>query len=247
MRRGFSFWRGRAIAKRMDFEAIIFDCDGVLVDSEVLAIRGERAALEALGLAYTPEDYVRRFVGLHDAAFFDQLRDDHRLRLGAPAPADFEERVLDGRRREMHALSIIAGADAALIAAKARFGRIAVASSARAIFLESKLKRMGLFDFAAPHVYSADLVAAGKPAPDIFLYAAAKIGAEPSRCLVLEDSFNGVKAGLAAGMTVWGFTGGGHCYAGYGERLAEAGAHQVVPNYAAFLDALASAAAVSRS
>lgn len=227
----------------MTFDAIIFDCDGVLVDSEVLAIRGERSALEALGLAYTPEEYVRRFVGLHDAAFFDQLKEDHRTRLKREAPPDFEERVLDGRRREMHALTVIAGADSALIAARDRFGRIAVASSARAVFLESKLKRMGLYDYAAPHVYSADLVAAGKPQPDIFLYAAAKIGAEPSRCLVLEDSVNGVKAGLAAGMTVWGFTGGGHCFAGYGERLAAAGAQGIISDYAAFLDALGGAAA----
>ncbi len=226
------------------FSAVIFDCDGVLVDSEVLAIRGERAALEALGLRYTAEEYVRRFVGLHDAAYFDQLRDDHRARLGADAPADFEEQVLDGRRREMHALTIIAGADAALAAAKARHQRIAVASSARAVFLESKLRRMGLYDLAAPHVYSADLVAAGKPAPDIFLYAAEKIGADPARCLVLEDSVNGVRAGLAAGMTVWGFTGGGHCYDGYGARLAAAGAHRVVADYAAFLDALGGEAAV---
>jgi len=228
----------------MDFDAIIFDCDGVLVDSEVLAIRGERTALEALGLSYTPEEYVRRFVGLHDAAFFDQLRADHRERLGRDAAPDFAERVLDGRRREMHALTIIAGADAALVAAKARFGRLAVASSARAVFLDSKLRRMGLFDLVAPHVYSADLVAAGKPAPDIFLYAAKKIEAAPQRCLVIEDSVNGVKAGVAAGMTVWGFTGGGHCYDGYDARLAAAGAHQVMQTYRAFLDAIAAPAAV---
>jgi HAD superfamily hydrolase (TIGR01509 family) len=226
------------------FSAVIFDCDGVLVDSEVLAIRGERAALEALGLHYTPEEYVRRFVGLHDAAFFDQLRDDHRARLGVDAPAYFEEQVLSGRRREMHALTIIAGADAAVAVAKARVGRVAVASSARAVFLESKLRRMGLYDLAAPHVYSADLVAAGKPAPDIFLYAAEKIGADPMRCLVLEDSVNGVRAGLSAGMTVWGFTGGGHCYAGYGERLLAAGAQRIIGGHAAFLDALGAAAAV---
>lgn len=223
----------------MNFDAIIFDCDGVLVDSEVLAIRGERAALEALGLLYSPQDYVRRFVGLHDAAFFDQLRDDHRARLGREAPADFEEQVLGGRRREMHALTAVAGADRSLSAAKARCGRIAVASSSRAHFLESKLKRMGLYDLASPHVYSADLVPAGKPAPDIFLLAAEKIGADPRRCLVLEDSVNGVRAGLAAGMTVWGFTGGGHCFDGYGERLAAAGACRIVASHAAFLDALA--------
>lgn len=223
----------------MSFDAIIFDCDGVLVDSEVLAIRGERTALGELGLHYTPEDYVRRFVGLHDGLFFDHLRSDYLARHGRAAPGDFEDRVLVGRRREMAALTVVNGADLALRHARARVGRIAVASSSRAHFLTGKLQRMGLYDLAAPHVYSADLVAHGKPAPDIFLYAAERLGVSPSRCLVLEDSANGVKAGLAAGMTVWGFTGGGHCFAGYGERLREAGAHQIVGDYAEFLDALA--------
>ena len=78
------------------FDAIIFDCDGVLVDSEVLAIRGERASLAEFGLVYTPEDYVRRFVGMHDRMFFDHLRQDYRAAHGAPAPDDFEARVLEG-------------------------------------------------------------------------------------------------------------------------------------------------------
>ncbi len=215
------------------FDAIIFDCDGVLVDSEVLAIRGERAALGGLGLHYTPEDYVRRFVGLHDGLFFDQLRTDYLAAHRRPAPEDFEELVLAGRRREMAGLTVIDGADRALIEAKAR-GAVAVASSSRAHFLDSKLQRMGLFDLAAPHVYSADLVAHGKPAPDIFLYTAEKLGIPPSRCLVLEDSVNGVRAGLAAGMTVWGFAGGGHCYDGYSERLLGAGAKRVIADYNAF-------------
>ncbi len=222
----------------MTFDAIIFDCDGVLVDSEVLSIRGERDALSNMGLDYAHEDYVRRFVGLHDRAYFDQLRGDYQGKLGAPAPADFEERVLSGRRREMAMLTIIAGADAAMIAAKKSAGAIAVASSSRAAALDGKMKRMGLYELAAPHIYSADLVAAGKPAPDIFLYAAEKLGVAPARCLVLEDSINGVKAGLAAGMTVWGFTGGGHCFDGYGDWLARAGAHRVIADYRGFLDAL---------
>ncbi|MEK7266175.1 MAG: HAD-IA family hydrolase, partial [Pseudomonadota bacterium] len=139
----------------------------------------------------------------------------------------------------------IEGADRALAAARGCVGKIAVASSSRAHFLKGKLERMGLYDLAAPHVYSADLVAHGKPAPDIFIYAAEQIGAFPARCLVLEDSVNGVKAGLAAGMTVWGFTGGGHCYEGYGARLAEAGAARIVASHAAFLDALAAFPSVS--
>lgn len=223
----------------MPFDAIIFDCDGVLVDSEVLAIKGERAALGDLGLHYTPEEYVRRFVGLHDSLFFDHLRADYLAAHEFPAPEYFEERVLDGRRREMAGLAIVKDADLALTAARERVGRIAVASSSRAHFLTGKLRRMGLYELAAPHIYSADLVAHGKPAPDIFFYAAERLGVSPSRCLVLEDSINGVKAGLAARMTVWGFTGGGHCFDGYGERLAEAGAHQIMRDYAEFLDALA--------
>jgi len=225
----------------MFFDAIIFDCDGVLVDSEVLAIKGEREALMRLGLHYTPEDYVRRFVGMHDRMFFDHLRADYIETTGRAAPDDLEEIVLAGRRREMGGLQIIEGADLALLAAREKISRVAVASSSRAHFLKGKLERMGLYDLAAPHVYSADLVAEGKPHPDIFLYAAEKLGAEPLRCLVLEDSANGVMAGRAAGMTVWGFTGGGHCYAGYRDRLKDAGAHRIIAHRHEFLDALGSA------
>lgn len=222
----------------MPFEAIIFDCDGVLVDSEALAVRGERQALADMGLDYEPPDYVRRFTGLHDGAFIEQLRADYRTRLAAEPPDDFEERIIDGRRREMGALTAIDGAETAMLAAREKAGAVAVASSSRAHFLEAKLKRMGLWDCAAPHVYSADLVENGKPAPDIFLYTARKLNAAPERCLVLEDSVNGVAAGIAAGMTVWGFLGGGHVFDGHGERLMDAGAGANVADFKAFLAAL---------
>ncbi|WDI32697.1 HAD family phosphatase [Hyphococcus flavus] len=219
------------------FDAVIFDCDGVLVDSEVLAIKGERAALEEFGLHYSPQEYVRKFVGLHDSAFFTVLRDDFRQAFEKEAPDNFEDLVLAGRRRERHALQIIRNADTALKRARECFSRIGVASSSRAHFLKSKLERTGLYELAAPHVYSADLVAHGKPAPDIFLYTAEKLTADPARCLVLEDSENGVKAGRAAGMTVWGFLGGGHCFEGHGERLLSAGAVRTLDDFIAFLAA----------
>ena len=219
----------------MNFDAVIFDCDGVLVDSEVLAIKGERAALEEVGLCYEPPDYVRRFVGMHDAMFIDAVRADYRATYGAEAPVDLEERVLEGRRRHAGSLQIVKGADLAMDRAKSRFEAIAVASSSRAHFLESKLKRMALWDFAAPHVYSADLVPRGKPAPDVFLYAAQAIGVAPERCLVLEDSENGVKAACAAGMTAWGFLGGGHIFDGHADRLKHAGAEDLAPDFAAFI------------
>lgn len=220
------------------FGAIIFDCDGVLVDSEVLAIRGERIALTAFGLDYSPQDYVRKFVGLHDGAFFNALREDFRALHNAEAPTDFEEQVLAGRRRERHLLQPIAGAGDALRAARDCAGRVGVASSSRAHFLQSKLERTGLFDLVAPHVYSADLVAHGKPAPDIFLYTAEKFGADPAQCLVIEDSENGVKAGVAAGMRVWGFLGGGHIFDGHDMRLLAAGAERTIADFPTFVKAL---------
>jgi len=216
----------------MNFDAIIFDCDGVLVDSEILSIRGERRVLKEHGLNYELDEFVRRFVGLHDEAFYAALRDDYRSVHKRDAPDGFEEAVLDGRRQEMHALTIIHGADKALQS----HSTIAVASSSRAHFLEAKLKRMNLWEFAAPHVYSADLVPHGKPAPDIFRYTAKKLGVAANKCLVIEDSVNGVNAGHAAGMTVWGFTGGGHCSDAHGDRLLTAGASRVAQDFDQFME-----------
>ena len=90
---------------------------------------------------------------------------------------------------------------------------------------------MGLWDHFAPHVYSADHVAEAKPAPDLFLHAAAALGIAPADCLVIEDSVNGVLGARAAGMTVWGFLGGGHIHDGMGPRLAQAGAQRIVADW----------------
>ena len=222
------------------FEAVIFDCDGVLVDSEVLAIRGERRVLGEKGLHYSPAEYVRRFVGLHDDAFIDAVRVDYRSVLGKEPPVDLGDQVIAGRRDEMGALKAVDGAAMALRTVRELQKAMAVASSSRAHFLERKLKKTALWEHASPHVYSADLVAHGKPAPDIFIYTADKIGIAAKQCLVIEDSENGVKAGVAAGMTVWGFLGGGHCYDGHGQRLLDAGAASLIENFADLAVALTS-------
>jgi beta-phosphoglucomutase-like phosphatase (HAD superfamily) len=107
----------------------------------------------------------------------------------------------------------------------------AVASSSGIEALDYKLKKVGLWDAFAPHVYSSEHVARAKPAPDLFLHAAERLGIAPADCLVLEDSVNGVKAGLAAGMTVWGFGGGGHMDDAVCASLAEAGAHRLVGDW----------------
>ncbi|MGI9168834.1 MAG: HAD family hydrolase [Caulobacteraceae bacterium] len=208
------------------FDAVIFDCDGCLVDSEILALEVELQALAEAGMTYERAAFCRRFMGLTDAAFFAALDADRLAALGEPLPVDFRRRHDDALLSAVdERLVEVAGATAAVAA----LGRPkAVASSSHRVFLERKLRRVGLWEAFAPHVYSSDDVARGKPAPDLFLHAAAALGVPPGRCLVIEDSVNGVLAARAAGMTTWGLTAGGHIQAGDIARLRSAGAHATV-------------------
>lgn len=219
----------------MSIDAVIFDCDGVLVDSEVCAIRGERRVLSALGLDYEHDAFVRRFVGLHDSSFFEALQGDFTTRLGRTPPEGWQDQVLAARAQEMAYAAAIAGADRALAAVREAGLGLAIASSSRAGELVDKLKRGKLWDLAAPHVYSADLVTAGKPAPDIYLLAAERLQARPERCIAVEDSVNGVRSARAAGMAVWGFSGGGHMSDDSAERLLQAGASGVAASFDALM------------
>ncbi|WP_136659342.1 HAD-IA family hydrolase [Nitratireductor sp. XY-223] len=214
----------------MAFSAIIFDCDGVLVDSEVIYHEVEMEHLTRIGLEYEPVEYQRRFMGLNADDFLAELDRDHRARKDAPLPADFGTALReDSIARLRTELRIVDGIEAVI----AGFvGPKAVATSSAPDTLEIKLEVTGLKRHFEPHIYHAAQVARGKPAPDLFLMAAQKLGAEPSGCLVIEDSVNGVKGGLAAGMTVWGFAGGGHADAGLAQRLREAGAHDVFFSHA---------------
>jgi HAD superfamily hydrolase (TIGR01509 family) len=108
----------------------------------------------------------------------------------------------------------------------------AVASSSTLHRLGVKLRKTGLWEAFAPHVYSAEHVTHAKPAPDLFLHAAEALGVTPAQCLVIEDSVNGVLAGRAAGMRVWGFCGGGHMTERITARLADVGAERIVANWA---------------
>jgi len=209
-------------------EAIIFDCDGVLVDSEVLALEVELAAAASIGLSYDLGDYKARFMGMTTQAFFDLLAEDCRAQTGRDLPEGFQDRCYGEYRAALHRLKEIEGA---MRAVSQVTHRKAVASSSTADALEEKLRRTGLWDRFAPHVYSTDLVAAGKPAPDIFLYAARKLGTAPRDCLVFEDSVNGVRAARAANMRVWGFSGGGHMDKASSDRLLAAGAERVVEHW----------------
>jgi HAD superfamily hydrolase (TIGR01509 family) len=215
----------------MKFDAILFDCDGVLVDSEILGLEDCARYLRAHGLNYSGADLVRLFTGLRDDVFSARLIDAYRGVNGEAPPPDFFDGLIDERRKRRDELKAVSGAAAALRAVAVK----AVASSSRATYLESKLRRTGLWDLVAPHVYSGDEVEHGKPAPDIYLHAARKLNVDPARCLVVEDSVNGVASGLAAGMTAAGFVGGGHCFDGHAGRLQEAGAEAVMSDFPSLL------------
>ena len=212
----------------MKFEAIIFDCDGVLVDSEALGLDASTAYLKAHGFSWEAPDLVRLFTGFRDDVFAARLNEEYQRIHGTLPDDEFFRGLVNERRARKHLLQTVPGVEAALDAITQPIG---VASSSRTEFLHGKLKRVGLFDRLAPHIYSADLVEHGKPAPDIFLYTAQKLEVAPEKCLVIEDSVNGVRAGLAANMSVWGFTGGGHCFEGHGESLLDAGAEAIAPNF----------------
>jgi HAD superfamily hydrolase (TIGR01509 family) len=217
--------------------AIIFDCDGVLVDSEVLALEVELGSLAEIGLDYSRSEFVARFTGRSNEAFFALLEEDSLARRGCSLPDGFQDACHAKYRAAYERLVEVPGARAAVAAVHLPK---AVASSSTRNALGEKLRMTQMWDLFAPHVYSCDHVEHAKPAPDIFLHAAAALRVEPSACLVLEDSTNGVVAARAAGMRVWGFMGGGHMDAPSGARLLSAGAERLIPTWPDMAKALAS-------
>ena len=211
------------------FDAVIFDCDGVLVDSETLALDIELRELAALGLVYERDAYCARFMGMNNHDFYAELDADRRARVGEPLPAEFRhaqrERMIKACQES---LVEVPGAGRAVAAWR---GPKAVASSSGSKLLRLKLETTGLWDHFAPHIYGGDMVERGKPAPDLFLMAAAGLGIDPGRCLVIEDTANGIRGARAAGATVWGFLGGGHMGEADAGRLEAAGAERVLSHW----------------
>ena len=219
------------------YDAILFDCDGVLVDSEVVGLDASVAFLAEHGFDWTPGELVRRFTGMRQDEFSRGLAAAQREVLGrAPSAAEAEALMaglIEARRSQRHTMQLVPGAAEAVEAAVEAGLAVAVASSSAQAFLDDKIERFGLKSFFGEHVYSADAVDAGKPAPDIFLHAAERLGVPPAHCVVIEDSAHGVAAGVAAGSVVWGFTGGGHCYDGHAARLRSAGSSLVLHDHTA--------------
>jgi HAD superfamily hydrolase (TIGR01509 family) len=218
------------------FSAIIFDCDGVLVDSEVLAYEVETLLLAEHGLSFAREDYLTRFMGISYDAFHEAMDEEAQLQLGRSLPSTLRDDLAVRLRQTMEErLTEVPGATTAIAAVTVPK---AVASSSARAALERKLRQVGLWQAFSPHVYSADDVVHAKPAPDLFLHAASALRVAPSECLVIEDSIHGVIAAKHAGMRVWGFLGGGHVDGGLGARLIQAGADRVIENWSALSSCL---------
>jgi HAD superfamily hydrolase (TIGR01509 family) len=182
------------------FDLVIFDCDGVLVDSERLAVRTEAAILTGLGWPLTETDVVRRFVG-RSAAFMHSEIERH-LGRTVDWEAEFETPSREVFERELVPVTgVVEVLDQLRIPT-------CVASSGSHDRMRFTLGLTELLDRFDGRIFSADDVAHGKPAPDIFLHAAEVMGVPPAKCAVVEDSVSGVTAGLAAQMTVFAYTGG---------------------------------------
>jgi HAD superfamily hydrolase (TIGR01509 family) len=199
-------------------DLVIFDCDGVLVDSEVISCAAHAETLTRHGYPITSDEVLERFLGVSDR----EARETIETELGRPLADDFESQMNEAALRryaeDLRAIPYIDEAIAAIDLPKC------VASSGTPAKIRHGLGCAGLYDQLAPHIFSASQVKRGKPAPDLFLFAAGQMQAAPARCVVIEDSLAGIAAAVAAGMPVLGFHGGSHCRPGHGDRLRAAGA-----------------------
>ena len=202
----------------MNFDLVIFDCDGVLVDSEVISCRAHAETLTRHGYPITSDQVFDRFLGRSMRKTTLEIEAE----LGRPLPEDFHTQVYAEIFR-LFAASLEATPHIEQTLA-AITTPMCVASSGPPEKISTSLNHVGLYDRFAPHIFSAVQVSNGKPAPDLFLFAAEQMRTPPARCLVIEDSVAGVTGGMAAGMRVFGFHGGSHCGPDTAETLRAAGA-----------------------
>jgi HAD superfamily hydrolase (TIGR01509 family) len=197
---------------------IIFDCDGVLIDSEYLGAHVELEELAALGCRISPEEYLLSALGHTEE---DKIWAGWAARFGVTLPPGFgdrtREKVAQAFDRE---LEPIPGVEAAL---QGIYHPKCVASGSRMERLERNLRKTGLMPYFEGKYFSAVQVPRGKPHPDLFLYAAKQMGGDPRRCIVVEDSPSGLRAARAAGMQTLTFLGARHVTPGLVQALREAG------------------------
>ena len=209
-------------------DLVIFDCDGVLVDSEIIAARVEAELLTSAGFEISAEELAETYAGLTFKDILMRVEEKSHI----PFQASLIDRAEDLVDRKLRSdVRIIDGAREAVAAVTAPR---AVCSNSRTERVEFMLERVGLLPFFAGRIFSGLDIPSKKtkPAPDVFLFAADKLGANPKNTFVIEDSVHGVSGAKAAGMRVIGFTGASHSYPGHADALTEAGAETVIRRWA---------------
>jgi HAD superfamily hydrolase (TIGR01509 family) len=212
----------------LKFGAIIFDFDGVLLESEFEGNRLLAELLTDLGHRTSVEDAIQHYVGLAGPQFIAAIEQ----RIGGPLPPEFHERrkaqsvraLREGVRAVVGAVDFVRSLPPGLPRA--------VASSSSTRWLRGHLDHLGLTDAFGDHVYSGrEHVERGKPAPDLYLHAADRLGVAIDQAVVLEDSAIGAAGALASGATVIGFAGGAHCFDGHADMLRSLGVRHIARSF----------------
>jgi HAD superfamily hydrolase (TIGR01509 family) len=212
----------------MGFEAIIFDFDGVLLESEFEGNRHLAELLTGLGHPVSVDEALTHFVGLSGADFIAAIES----RIGARLPKEFYElRAVEDERALREGLAAVAGAVEFVRSLPVELPK-AVASSSSVEWIEAHLEHLGIRDVFGAHIYSGrEHVERGKPAPDLYWYAAAQLGFPIANCVIIEDSEVGARGAVASGARVIGLVAGSHCLPGHGERLKAAGVRDIAHDF----------------
>lgn len=213
----------------MKFDAIIFDFDGVLIESEFEGNVAIAELLTSIGHPTTPREAVQHFTGLSGQDFITTVEE----RIGRTLPPEFHDRTREHRARAFREeIAAVVGAVDFVRSLPVELPK-AIASSSSTRWVRTHLARLALEDVFEPHIYSgAEHVVRGKPAPDLYLHAARELGVAIERTVIIEDSKVGATAGLASGATVIGLAAGRHCFDGHDDMLREAGITQVAHSFA---------------
>jgi HAD superfamily hydrolase (TIGR01509 family) len=208
--------------------AIIFDFDGVLVDSEFVGNRLLAESLSALGHSITVDDALDHFVGLSGRPFLDAIE----AKIGAPLPTGFiEQRRAQSRELLDTGVAAVAGAVEFVRALPPALPK-ALASSSSTEWMRAHLRHLGLAGAFGDRLYSGhEHVERGKPAPDLYLFAAKRLGVPIHECAIIEDSRLGATGALASGARVVGLCAGSHCRPGHGEMLRSIGVRDVANSF----------------
>ncbi|MEA1014241.1 HAD family phosphatase [Sphingosinicella sp. LY1275] len=212
----------------MTFDCLIFDFDGVLLESEYVGNRQIAEYLTARGHPTTPEESMHHFMGLSGTDFLAAIE----RWIGRALPEDFHDtRAAEDARVLSEGIEAVAGAVAFIESLPPELPK-AIASSSRSHWIQAHLDHLGLRHHFGDRIFSGrEHVARGKPAPDLYWHAAAAMGVDISRTLIIEDSPVGVAGAVASGATVVGLCAGSHCLPGHADRLRALGVQHIATNF----------------